>query len=68
MISVANQIALPEGAPASNEELVFHPGHALANTRDRLELAFRGRAKIEFLRAGEEWVKVELTLPAAEAL
>jgi hypothetical protein len=67
VISVANQIAVAEDPPAFTEEIVFRPGHALANTRDRLALAFRGRAKLEFVRDGEEWVKVELTLPAAEA-
>jgi LytS/YehU family sensor histidine kinase len=65
VISVANQIPVPEAPPSLDEEVVFRPGHALANTRERLALAFRGRAKIEFLRDGEEWVKVALTLPAA---
>src|SRR5215469_13326475 len=65
VVSVANQISLPEAPPSFDEEVIFRPGHALANTRERLALAFPGRAKIEFLRDGEEWVKVALTLPAA---
>jgi hypothetical protein len=69
VISVANQVAFAEEAPALDPEIVFQPGHSLANTRDRLALAFRGRAKLEFLRDGTEWVKVALTLPAGpEAL
>jgi LytS/YehU family sensor histidine kinase len=65
VVSVANQIPFPEAPPSFDEEIVFRPGHALANTRERLALAFRGRAKIEFVRDGEEWVKVALTLPGA---
>jgi hypothetical protein len=67
VVSVANQIPLPEAPPSFDEKVVFRPGHALANTRERLALAFPGRAKIEFLWDGEEWVKVALTIPAAEA-
>ena len=65
VISVANQIAVIEDSPSFDEEIVFVPGHALANTRDRLALAFRGRATLEFFREGEEWVKVALKLPAS---
>jgi two-component system LytT family response regulator/two-component system response regulator LytT len=57
VISVANQIAVIEDSPSFDEEIVFVPGHALANTRDRLALAFRGRATLEFFREGEGWVK-----------
>jgi hypothetical protein len=65
VISVANQIAALEDRPSFSQEVVFRPGHALSNTRDRLALAFRGQAKLEFLQDGDEWVKVALTLPAA---
>ncbi|MBV8818791.1 MAG: histidine kinase [Acidobacteriaceae bacterium] len=65
VISVANQLADFEDLPSFDEEKVFVPGHALANTRDRLALAFRGRATLHFIRDGNDWVKVALTVPAS---
>jgi hypothetical protein len=62
VISVANQIA-QEDSPLESDQ-IFRPGHALANTRDRLALAFHGQSSLEFLRDGPDWVKVVLKLPA----
>lgn len=64
VLSVANQIAVCEDLPSFDPALVFRPGHALANTRDRLALIFGGSATLNFYRDGDEWVKVTLTLPA----
>jgi hypothetical protein len=64
VVSVANQIPTPDDPPSFDKEIVFRPGHALANTRDRLALAFRGRASLEFFPDGPEWVTVALKLPA----
>lgn len=68
VIYVANQIAVMDDPPPLIEEVVFRSGHALANTRDRLALAFHGRAKIQFLRDSDEWVKVVLVLPSVPEL
>lgn len=66
ILSVANQIPVSEGPPLLDPDQIFRPGHALANTRERLALAFQGRARLEFQREGAEWVKVVLRLPAMQ--
>lgn len=66
VLTVANQIALSEGVSALNAKDVFRPGHALANTRDRLALAFHGNASLEVTSDGGEWVKVAIRLPITE--
>ena len=66
ILTVANQIAFSEGASALSPEVVFRPGHALANTRDRLALAFHGNAGLEVTCDGGEWVKVIIKLPITE--
>lgn len=66
ILSVANQIALSDGQPSFEPDQVFRPGHSLANTRDRLALAFHGRATLHFIQDGPDWVKVVLQLPVTE--
>jgi hypothetical protein len=65
ILSVANQIEFPDDSRPFEPEKFFRPGHSLANTRDRLALAFQGRATLKFLREEGGWVKVVLTLPAS---
>ena len=64
ILSVANQIEFPDDPSSFDPEQLFRPGHSLANTRDRLALAFHGRATLDFLREEGDWVKVVLRLPA----
>ena len=63
VLSVANPVALEEDLPALTDEQVFRPGHSLSNTRDRLALAFHGRAGIELVNDGTDWIKVVATFP-----
>jgi Histidine kinase len=63
VLSVANPVALEEDLPALTGEQVFRPGHSLSNTRDRLALAFHGRAGIELVNDGTDWIKVVATFP-----
>jgi LytS/YehU family sensor histidine kinase len=65
ILSVANQIEFSDGPPSFEREKFFRPGHSLANTRDRLALAFHGRATLDFLYEEGGWVKVVVTLPAS---
>ena len=65
ILSVANQIEFSDDPPSLEPEQFFRPGHSLANTRDRLALAFHGRATLDFLREEGGWVKVVLTLPTS---
>jgi hypothetical protein len=65
VLSVANEVAVPYDPSFPDPEQVFKPGHSLANTRDRLSLAFQGRATLDFLQDGS-WVRVVLRMPVLE--
>jgi LytS/YehU family sensor histidine kinase len=62
-ISVWNQFDIADGTPNFSESEIFKPGHALANTRDRLRLAFGKDAKIEFSVMNTDWVRVMVFVP-----
>lgn len=62
-VLVVNQVPVEEDDPQPHPDGVFRPGHALANTRDRLDIAFRGSARLDFIRDSDEWVTVSLTVP-----
>jgi LytS/YehU family sensor histidine kinase len=56
IVSVLNQTEGPV-------EIAERPGHALANVRDRLRLAFGERSSVGWSRRNGEWVAVELRVP-----
>ncbi|MFN0101770.1 MAG: sensor histidine kinase [Bryobacteraceae bacterium] len=67
VLSVANQVEVSEGLPPLTAERAFRPGHSLTNTRDRLALAFHGRATLEVFNEGTGWVKIVARLPLMTA-
>jgi two-component system LytT family sensor kinase len=42
---------------------IFQPGHALANIRERLQLAYGERAGVELSVFSPDWVKATVTIP-----
>ena len=68
VVSVANQVARSEGILPLRPEIVFQPGHSLSNTRERLELAFHGRASLEVVMDETEWIRVVAKVPIIEAV
>ena len=68
IVSVANQVARSEGLPPLRPEIVFQPGHSLSNTRERLALAFHGRASLEVVMDETEWIRVVAKVPIIEAV
>jgi hypothetical protein len=62
-ISVWNQFDMAGGAPNLSESEIFKPGHALANTRDRLRIAFGKDTNIEFSVVNTDWVRAMVFVP-----
>ncbi len=67
LVSVANEVATLDDPASVEPEHVFKPGHSLANTRDRLSLAFQGRASVDF-RQADGWARIVLRIPVLKAL
>jgi LytS/YehU family sensor histidine kinase len=67
ILSVANQVGSDEGADLRflRPEDIFRPGHSLSNTRDRLALAFHGKASLAVVREEPDWIKVIARLPVS---
>lgn len=66
VVSVANEVALLDDPASLKPEQVFKSGHSLANTRDRLSLAFHGQATVAFLQ-DEVWARTVLRIPVLKA-
>jgi hypothetical protein len=62
-LTVSNQFDRTEGMPDLQDDTVFRAGHALANIRERLSLAFHGAAGLSIAVNGSDWVNVTVKLP-----
>ena len=64
-VTVSNQFDAGRGVPNLSSEKIFRPGHALANIKERLQLAFGGRASIALKREGD-WILSTVVVPVGE--
>jgi LytS/YehU family sensor histidine kinase len=67
IVTVRNQFDSTYGVPDLSPAAVFRSGHALANIRDRLRLAFGNRASIQIQREGD-WIASIVVVPMGERL
>jgi hypothetical protein len=65
-ITVSNEFDQADGPPDLRDEQVFRAGHALANVRDRLKLAFGPRAGFDIAVNGPGMVKATVRVPMEE--
>ena len=66
IVSVANEVATLDAPASVDSEQIFKSGHSLANIRDRLSLAFHGRASVDF-RQDDGWARIALRIPILKA-
>ena len=64
-IRITNQAADDADPSELKPEIVFRGGHALANTRDRLELCYPGRASLMLTADTGNWVLATVIVPIA---